>query len=131
MALSALAFATTLAILAFYAPRAYGLLQLASSLRLSEMAALAISLVLTSLSAALRPSTPSLTRRRQYIVLAHLAAGVLGLGGGIWILADSYMRFANFRFDVVALHCAAMALVISVLAISLAASLILLSPRPK
>jgi len=130
--LSALALAFTLAILTFYAPRAYSLPQLASSLWLTGGVAAVLGPVLTLLSGMLRllPSTASgAVRRRQRVVLLHLAVGALGVGGGIWILVESYAKIANLRFEVTALHYAAISLVLSVSAISLAASLILLSRR--
>lgn len=132
LVLSALTFAITLAILAFHAPRDYGLAQLAGSLRLPEKAAIVIGLLLVLVSALLRLS-PSIasraTRRRRYIALLYLCVVALGLGGGIWILIESYATIANLRFDVTALHYAALSLVLSILAISFAASLALATRR--
>lgn len=131
-ALSALAFAITLAILTFYAPRAYGLLQLASSLWLLGAVAAVFGPLLTLLSVLLRlsPSTASSAmRRRQHIILLHLAVGAMGIGSGIWILVESYAKIANLRFEMTAVHYAAISLVLSVSTISLAASLALLPRR--
>jgi hypothetical protein len=130
--LSALAFAITVTILAFYAPRDYGLFQLAGSLRLGEKAAIAAGLLLALVSALLRLSSSTASgakRRRRYIALLHLFVGAAGLGGGIWILIESYATIANLRFDVTALHYAALSLVLSIIAISFAASLALVTRR--
>lgn len=130
--LSAVALAITLAILTSYAPRAYGLPQLANSLWLSGVFAAVLGPLLTLLSVMLRflPTTASSAmRRRQRIILLHLAVGALGVGGGIWILIESYAKIANLRFEVTALHYAAISLVLSVSVLSLAASLTLLPRR--
>jgi hypothetical protein len=130
-AFSALGLVITLGILRFHAPRWYGLFQLASSLWISGTAAVVVGILLGVLSAVLRlvPSnTLSATRTHKNIIRLQLAAAILGAGWGIRDLIVSYATTAHLSFHTTALHYAAISLVLSVSAITLAASLALL-PR--